>query len=97
MPELVPQPRGGALLSGGIPGHRGGTGRPPDAWKALCRELASRDEMLEQARAVLSNREHPAWLGAWRFVAEQAYGKAEATQTVKGDVDAPLVIRVVAE
>lgn len=91
----MPQARGGALLTGGVPGNKGG--RPPDAWKALCRELASREEMLAQARAVLGDREHPAWLGAWRFVAEQAYGKAEATQTVKGDADQPLVIRVVTE
>jgi len=26
--ELIPQPHGGALLNGGVPGHIGGTGRP---------------------------------------------------------------------
>jgi len=28
LPALVPQPHGGALLKGGLPGHVGGTGRP---------------------------------------------------------------------
>lgn len=29
IPKLIPQPNGGALLSGGVPGHKGGPGRPP--------------------------------------------------------------------
>jgi len=28
-PALVPQPHGGALSTGGMPGNRGGPGRPP--------------------------------------------------------------------
>ena len=27
-PKLVPQPNGGALYAGGVPGNRGGSGRP---------------------------------------------------------------------
>ena len=27
--KLIPQPKGGALLAGGVPGNVGGTGRPP--------------------------------------------------------------------
>lgn len=38
-PELVPQPHGGALNSGGTPGNRGGTGRPPNEIRALAREI----------------------------------------------------------
>lgn len=30
----IPQPHGGALNSGGTPGHRGGSGRPPSALRA---------------------------------------------------------------
>lgn len=30
------QPHGGSLLSGGVPGNRGGTGRPPSAVRELC-------------------------------------------------------------
>lgn len=38
MPVLMPQSHGGALLAGGVPGNRGGSGRPP----GLTRQLAAR-------------------------------------------------------
>jgi hypothetical protein len=37
LPALVPQAHGGALLAGGLPGHRGGTGRPPSALRERMR------------------------------------------------------------
>lgn len=37
LPALRPQPHGGALFHGGVPGHRGGTGRPPSAIRERCR------------------------------------------------------------
>ncbi len=33
----IPQPHGGALYAGGIPGHSGGTGRPPSAIRQTLR------------------------------------------------------------
>ena len=65
-------------------------GRPPDAWKAACRELASRDEMLERLRQVLDDPEHPAWLSALRFVAEQGYGKARQQLEVTSEAEKPV-------
>jgi hypothetical protein len=38
MPVLTPQPHGGALFKGGMPGNKGGSGRPP----GLTRRLAGR-------------------------------------------------------
>jgi len=35
---LQPQPHGGALLSGGQLGNRGGSGHPPSVIRARCRE-----------------------------------------------------------
>src|SRR5690242_12384225 len=35
-PEKIPQPHGGALLSGGKPGHKGGGGRPTSAIRDIC-------------------------------------------------------------
>jgi hypothetical protein len=35
---LVLQPHGGALLSGGMPGNRGGPGRPRSDVRMLCRQ-----------------------------------------------------------
>lgn len=37
-PKQIPQPHGGALNSGGVPGNKGGTGRPPNEVRALARE-----------------------------------------------------------
>src|SRR6185437_9022142 len=39
-PALIPQPRGGALYAGGVPGHAGGSGRPRDAFRAALRKLS---------------------------------------------------------
>lgn len=36
IPALVPQPHGGALYAGGVPGHRGGGGRRPSAVRDAC-------------------------------------------------------------
>lgn len=36
--ELIPQPHGGALLAGGVPGNRGGVGQPPSVIRSLSRE-----------------------------------------------------------
>lgn len=49
LPALVQQPHGGALLSGGVPGHKGGGGRPPDVIRKRCREsFDKRIPILEQ-------------------------------------------------
>ena len=36
--ELVPQPHGGALRHGSLPGNTPGSGRPPSEVRAACRE-----------------------------------------------------------
>lgn len=47
--KLIPQPHGGALLSGGTLGQRGGTGRPPSAIRALLRgSFEQRIRVLEE-------------------------------------------------
>lgn len=41
--------------------------------------------MLAKAREVLEDKNHPAWLGAWRFLAEQGYGKpAQSVDVTSG-------------
>ena len=37
LPALVQQAHGGAVYSGGVPGHRGGPGRPPSALRERLR------------------------------------------------------------
>ncbi len=65
---------------------KGSGGRPPDAWVAAMRELASRDEHLEKVRQVLADTDHPAWLGAYRFAAEHGYGKPKEQVEHSGTV-----------
>ena len=77
MANLHPEPHPENLTPGN-PGNKGG-GRKPDAWKETCRELASSEEVLELARKVLADDKHPAWLGAWKWLGEQAYGKAQSS------------------
>lgn len=64
------------LVPGAGGGPQPGAGRPPNAWKARCAECASKEERFKVAEEILKDKDHPAWLGAWKFVAEQAYGKA---------------------
>jgi hypothetical protein len=49
--------------------------------------------MLNKAREVLRDKDHPAWLGAWRFVAEQGYGKPEQLVGVAASVKFEVVVR----
>lgn len=53
-PKLRPQPHGGALLSGGKSGNRGGPGRPPEYLRALSRYAYERI-ILEIGRRDLSS------------------------------------------
>lgn len=47
--EMVPQPHGGALLPGGVPGNAGGTGAPPSALRLTLRKsFSDRVKILEQ-------------------------------------------------
>lgn len=50
LPELVPQPHGGAILTGGVPGHVGAGGRPPDAFYDHCEKYSTDPELWEEAR-----------------------------------------------
>lgn len=93
-------PRNGAEIPlGAHPGNTGGkkgrSGRKPDAFKALCADLADRAARAALAQKILETPDHPAWLGAWRFVAEQAYGKP--TQPVSANVDGSVTVRFVHE
>lgn len=72
----VPQPHGGALLPGVNGGNNGG-GRPPDAWKAEMRGLRDRWLVTAKAKDILGKPDHPAWLGAAKFVHEAVDGKPD--------------------
>ena len=47
MPELVPQPHGGAIYRGGVPGNRGGGSRPSAVRRLARKAFARRIPILE--------------------------------------------------
>lgn len=94
-PRTRPGRNGGTLLTG--PTNKGGPGRPPNAFKARMAQLADRAAQALEAARILDDPEHPLYLDAAKWAADRGYGKPEATQTLKGDADAPLVIRLVDE
>jgi hypothetical protein len=51
--------------------------------------------MLRTAERVLKNAKHPAWLGAWKFLAEHGYGKpTQPLSNADGSNLPPAVIAV---
>ncbi len=52
-PVKVAQAHGGAILSGGVPGNRGGSGRPANLVRARCR--AAFDERIDVATQIADN------------------------------------------
>ena len=95
-----PSPRSGvALPIGNHPDNTGGkpgrSGRPPDSFKALCRELVTRNETLAAVRKILRDPNHPAFVGALKWATEHGYGRP--LQRVEADGKVNLTIRLVRE
>jgi len=63
---------------------KGSGGRPPDAWKKLMGRLVNRPSTIKALKKVLRDEKHGAWFGAFKFGAEQKYGKAKESMDVTG-------------
>ena len=50
-------------------------GRPTDEFLASMRSLASSEEVLTALSAILSNKDHPAFMKAFAYVADRGYGR----------------------
>lgn len=85
--------KGGKLRSGN-PGNVGG-GRPSTAWKQRMAYLAEEGRKALETAKVLQNPEHPLFMPAFKFAAEQAHGQAAKRVEVAGDVDNPLAVSIV--
>lgn len=84
-PALIPQANGrGALLAGGVPGNKGGTGRPPNWLKDWCEELLADETTKEQVRGILNDKAHPAFKAMWSEVASRAFGKPKESLELSG-------------
>lgn len=64
-------PRSGKGPAKGAPN----AGRPPDEFKALCRELATAANTIKAVRAILKDQDHGQFLQALRWASEHGYGK----------------------
>ena len=75
----VRDPRQGRGPKKGAPN----AGRPTDAFKEMCRELASSVEVERQVRAILKNGSaDPMFLGALRWCSDHGYGRPQASLDV---------------
>ena len=86
-PALVPQAHGGALLSGGLPGNRGG-GRTPDAFKRWCADQLAGPDREAAVEKVLRDSSHPAYSAMWKAVADRAYGRPKESVEHSGSIGA---------
>lgn len=88
--RIVKQAHGGALKQG----NTVGVGRPPDEFKAMCRQLASRAKTFEVAERILDNPEiYPSlYTGALKWATEQGYGKPKETVEHTGEIKHGVVI-----
>jgi hypothetical protein len=96
----VPQPapletpkHGHGKLRRGNPGNRGG-GREPEAHRDWCREMISDPAAEQEVRAILLDRNHPAYAAMWREVAARGYGKPTQTVEHTGAGGEPIEITV---
>lgn len=74
----VPQPHGGVLVAGAGRGPAKGApnaGRPPEAFKELCRQYACGALTDAGIGTILRNPDHPQYIVALRWVGEHGYGK----------------------
>lgn len=72
-----------------------GPGRVPDAFRAMCRELASRTMTFKVVTEILTDSDHPHFMSALRWCSEYGYGKPKEHLELSGE--AGLTIRVVHE
>ena len=77
-----------------MPGHdprrghglKGRSGRKPDWIKDFCDDLLADPKCKAQVRAILRNKDHPAFATMWKAAGDRAYGKADQKVEQTGDV-----------
>lgn len=89
----VPKHGGGKLKTGGTPGNKGGTGRPPNEFKAYLTGLVSREDVRLGVESILTDPKmayDPAkaklYLDAFKWAAEQVHGKANQPVAHEGEL-----------
>lgn len=92
-----PGRNGGTLLTGN-PGNKGGPGRPSNEWRNLMSDFTLDPRALAGLRRSLRGKNGPmAQIRAYKYVSEQAHGKAVQPVQVGGELTNELTVRVVRE
>lgn len=82
IPDTVPGPRGGRLRTGGTPGNKGGTGRPPNEFMQHMRSLATLPEAEAYTLRCIKGEFGPRFhIEAMKWAADRGYGKAAQSIT----------------
>jgi hypothetical protein len=90
--SLVRQKHGGAIHQGPPANPVAGPGRPPDAFRELCRELASAEKTIGSIRVILGNPKHPQFVAALKWASEHGYGKPKQDVAVTGDITLEMLL-----
>lgn len=79
-------------MTGGT--NKGGTGRPPDEFKAMCRQLASSSEVYARVKDILQQPLlYPSlYIGALKWASEHGYGKPKEHIEHTGEIKHGVVI-----
>lgn len=65
-------------------------GRPPDAFKEMCRQIASRGARALLAKQVMTDPTHEAFSSALKWATDHGYGKAPQSVELTGKGGRPL-------
>ncbi len=86
MPDLVAQPHGGALLSGGVPGHVGGSGRPPAPFTNALKLLRDNPKLHKALETAATDPESKGFSSALKVLTDYDEEKPAARSEVKATV-----------
>lgn len=83
MPTLIRRKAGGALYSGGVPGHIGGGGRLPEDKRKRLERLALGPRAMRRLRKVLRTGDDRAFIMLWEKLMARAVGLPTARHEVE--------------
>jgi hypothetical protein len=75
-------------------GKKGRSGRKPDWLKQFCDDLLADKTAQGQIRAILHNKDHPAFSTMWKAVADRAHGKPTAAVELSGSQGSPIPVQI---
>lgn len=95
-PEMWMQGTNGGKLRCGNPGNRGGTGRPPNALRDLCREILADEDVQKALWAAARDYQSRGFASVIKLLASYAEGPPLQRHQVKATTSLPpLLVKMV--